>query len=183
MWAYSLDDLQPALSFGLIHAYKEVVITKSIKVINISGQRQTLRIRNEVAYKSIFETGQEKPLTLTFFPQDVILPEGCNSEVVINVTVAVDPAKAPPNYMTSTGADSADPTRMDRNEFGGWVVIENIVSGKDISLPYMSLVRQASHLILRNNVIEDFNGNKTEVTIGLANSGAGKLRHTCYIAE
>ena len=173
IWAYSLNDLQPSLSFGLINAYQEIVLTKTIKVINISGRQQTLRLRSEVAYKALFEEGQENPLTISFSPQTALLPEGCNSEIIINATLTVNPYKAPPNHMTSSGAASKDPSLMDRNEFGGWIVIENVENGKDVSLPYMMILRQASHVTLENNVFQSLNGNTAEVNIGLVNDGVG----------
>lgn len=173
VWAYCKEDTQPSLSFGLINAHKKITVTKTIKVINLSGNEQTLRIKNEFSVKKLNET-QENPLSVSFSPVEQTLAAGCNSEVEFKVTLVVDASKAPKNRMTSGGAASNDPTLNDWNEFGGWVIIENTSAGKDVSLAYHALIRQASDLKIRgSSVISNFTGGPTELPVGLTNEGAG----------
>ena len=172
IWAYSVEDTQPSLSFGLINAHQQMVLKKTIKVINLSGLEQNLRIHNEVSIK-LLEDDQVNPIEMTFSPEQQILPAECNAEVTFEVTLSVDATKAPENRMTSGGGASNDPSPNDWNEFGGWVIIEN-ESGKDISLAYHALIRQASDLQVEGtSIIENFSGGPTEVAVGLANRGAG----------
>ena len=134
VWAYCVEDVQPSLSFGLINAHKDTTFKKTIRVINLSGSEQTLRPRNQFSQKALSEP-QENPLILSFSPEEQLLPAECNSYVEFEVTFTVDASKAPPNRMTSGGLASNDPANNDWNEFGGWVIIENVSTGKDISLP------------------------------------------------
>jgi Subtilase family len=173
VWAYCIEDTQPSLSFGLINAHKEIRVTKTIKVINLSGNEQTLRIENEFSVKKLNET-QENPLTVSFSPVEQTLAAGCNSEVEFKVTLVVDASKAPKNRMTSGGAASNDPTLNDWNEFGGWVVIENTNTRKDVSLAYHTVIRQASDLKIKgSSVISNFTDGPTNLPVGLTNEGAG----------
>ncbi|CAB9524247.1 Subtilisin-like protease 2 [Seminavis robusta] len=174
IWAYCVEDVQPTLSFGLINAHKQMEIKKTIRVINLSGNEQTLSIRNQFSSKKLNGETQENPLRISFSPAVQVLPVGCNSEVEFNVTMEVDASKAPKNRMTSGGEASNDPTLNDWNEFGGWVIIENKNLGKDVSLAYHTVIRQASDLkITGTSVIEDFEGGPTDVPVGLKNMGAG----------
>ena len=201
VWAYSVEDIQPSISFGLINAHKEMVLKKTIKVINLSGLEQNLKIRNEVSSKLLKED-QVNPTVITFSPDEQILPAECNAEITFEVTLTVDATKAPENRMSSggrflskpqrsidafdfistnflfltlSGRASNDPTLNDWNEFGGWIVIANIETTKDISLPYHALIRRASDLKIEGtSVIDNFNGGPTKVEVGLANHGAGK---------
>jgi subtilisin family serine protease len=176
IWAYCVDDVQPSLSFGLINADKEIRLSKTVKVINLSGLEQNLSIRNEFLSKLLpVDVQQENPMTLLFEPQEQVLGAGCNSEVFFNVTLVVDATKAPPNFMSSAGPASSDPTiSLDFNEFGGHVIIENSDLQKDISLPYMTIIRQSAHMTIENSIITEFTGGKTEFPIGLTNNGSGR---------
>lgn len=102
IWAFSMDDAQPSISFGLVNAHKEMILKKTIKVINLSGLEQTLRIRNEVSSK-LLKDDQVNPTEITFAPDEQILPAGCNAEISFEVTLTVDATSAPENRMSSGG--------------------------------------------------------------------------------
>ena len=178
IWAYSVEDTQPSISFGLINAHQEMILKKTIKVINLSGSEQNLKFRNEVSRKLLDEE-QENPIMISFSPEQQVLPAECNAEITFEVTLIVDATKAPVNRMTSGGQASNDPSLNDWNEFGGWIVIENVDTAKDISLAYHALIRQASNLKIEGSgIIENFNGGPTEVEVKLSNGGAGAYENT-----
>lgn len=180
IWAYSSNDAQPSVSFGLINAHKEMILTKTVRVINVSGKEQLLTVRNEASRKLIGED-QVNPMNITFSPRQLVLPGDCNAEATFEIILNIDATKAPVNRMTSAGKASKDPTLNDWNEFGGWIVIENMDTDKDISLPYHAIVRQASHLKVEGSgIIENFIGGPTEVQVNLTNHGTGLAQVDAY---
>lgn len=179
-WAYSVEDTQPSISFGLINAHQEMILKKTIKIINLSGLEQTLRPRNEASQNLLGEE-QEIPMSFSFSPEEQVLPAECNSEITFEVTLIVDATKAPINRMTSGGKASKDPATNDWSEFGGWIVIENTDTEKDVSLAYHALIRRASNLVVEGSgIIENFTGGPTEVEVKLVNRGAGVAQVDSY---
>jgi len=118
VWAYCVEDAQPSISYGVINANRDLTFKKTIRVINLLGEEQTLRIRNEDSSKLLPEE-QENPILFSFSPEEQVLPAECNAEVTFEVTMTVIASMAPPNRMVSGGKASADPSTMNWNEFGG----------------------------------------------------------------
>lgn len=113
---------------------------------------------------------------IDFNTSEVVLPEGCNSEAFVQVIFTIDAARAPSNHMTSSGREGFNSENLDLHEFGGHVILENAVpttASKDISLPFVTIIRQASDLTLTNPTPLDLNTDGvTDVQVDLVNRGA-----------
>jgi subtilisin family serine protease len=170
VWAYSLQDVQPSISLGLINAATDIVIRRTIKVINLAGFAQTLDISHE--FRNL---GREysQVLRVEFNATTVSLSAECSSEVFVEVAFHIDASKAPPNIMTSTGRAGFNAKLLDHHEFGGHVVLSSRDTAKDIGIPFLAIIRQASNVTVGSSIIEDFSGWPTQAVVNLYNGGAG----------
>jgi subtilisin family serine protease len=180
-WAYSLDDNQPSLSLGVIDAASTVVISRTIRVINLSPENHTLSFSSHFRDQAKAET---QALNLQFLTSDV-LPgndKACNSSnyVDVEITFTVDAFKVPTNHMTSTGPNRSNSSAtLDHHEFGGQIVLFSEETAQDISLPFMAILRRAANVTVDNPKLR-FEGGTKNVDIGLANTGAGVAQIDSY---
>ena len=170
-WAYSVEDVQPSMSLGLINAASDITVRKTIKIVNLSSKAQTLLATYEL--RDPFSPYADA-LTVELSTPRVELNSECNSEAIVEVLFKIDASKAPPNVMTSTGWAGFDPRRLDVNEFGGHVIISSESTNKDISLPFVGIIRRASDVAIEDPVIRDLSTEgPTSVNLNLVNNGAG----------
>jgi len=170
-WAYAVEDVQPSMSLGLINAIADVTIRKTIKVTNLSGRALTLDVSYQMRDPS---SRYADALTVELETPVVELTGDCGSEASVEVVFKIDASKAPPNHMTSTGRAGFDARRLDVNELGGHIILSDATANKDISLPFVGIVRQASDVTIDDPVIRDVSSDKpTSLNLGLVNNGAG----------
>jgi subtilisin family serine protease len=174
-YAYGVEDAQPSLSLGLIDAASDVVIRRTIRIVNMSRSAQDLTLgflfrEQEDADSGAVVIRFSSP-TVSFAASVFQTGVVCGSDALIEVEFRITAALAPPNVMTSGGTAADDVRKLDRNEFDGWITISS--TDKDISLPFHMLLRQAAEVSIANPVLPSINGVPVEVTIGLVNNGAG----------
>ena len=171
IWAYSIEDVQPSISLGLINAASDVVVKRVVKVINMSGTPQSLQVRYQLRKTDSISTNV---LKVEFNNTQLRMNGDCNNEAeFVEVTFTIRAADAPPNHMTSTGSSGFDPEGLDVNEFGGHIIIESTtVPTKDISLPFVAIIRRASDLTSSDFIIRDFNEGDAYAGVDLRNEGA-----------
>jgi Subtilase family len=170
MWAYSVQDVQPSISLGLVNAASSMSFTRTIKVINLSDNPKSLSVSSIVRHPNHPYLGA---MQIAFNTTTLELPGACNSEAYVEVTFFIDASRAPPNHMTSGGAASFNPVNLDMHELGGHIVLLSLDDSKDISLPFVAIVRQASNVTVVNPVIPNFDSGPVDAWVGLSNNGAG----------
>ena len=170
-WAYSVEDVQPSISLGLINAASDVVVKRVVKVINLSGTPQSLQIRYQLRKT---DAASANVLKVDFNTTELQMIGDCNTEAeFVEVTFTIRAADAPSNHMTSTGSSGFDPAGLDVNEFGGHIIIESTTTPtKDISLPFVSIIRRASDLKSSDLILRDFNEGDAFAEVDLRNEGA-----------
>jgi len=173
-WAFSVSDVQPSISLGLINAAEDVVLTRVVKVINLYGEARTLRA--SYAFRNP-ESPFAGALKVEFNTTQLDLPAGCNSEAFLQITFSIDASAAPPNHMTSTGRSGFDPSNLDVHEFGGHVVLTAENNGKDVGIPFLAIIRAASEVTAADPVIRDLsNTEPINVQVNLTNHGKGNAQ-------
>jgi hypothetical protein len=106
-------------------------------------------------------------------------PIGDTRDIEINFDIVA--TKAPSNHLTSSGRAGNDPSSLDVHEFDGWIVIEYQptkdnpeTEQKEISLPFYSIIRQASDLMLLSQPIwPTFDDSERMLEVDLFNNGVG----------
>jgi Subtilase family len=180
-WAYSLDDVQPSISLGVVNAASEIIIRRTIRVHNLASYNHTLILSSRFQDR---KKAESNTMVVEFQHVDVL--EGnignCTTTNFIDVVVLfrVDAAKAPANHMTSAGKLADNPAvTLDVNEFGGHVTIASREAGTNISLPFMAILRQASNVSVENSILQ-YDGSSIEFAIGLTNHGEGVAQIDSY---
>jgi hypothetical protein len=174
-YAYCVEDAAPALSLGLIDAASDVVVRRTIRIVNLSNNTQDL------TFTFIFREQQDEDsgaVTIAFASSNVSLGADCGSAVQVEVEFRITASLAPPNGMTSGGSTADNVRRLDRQEFDGWITVSSVE--KDISLPFLILLRQAAEVTVANPLLPSINGSPVNVPIGLVNSGAGVAQIDSY---
>jgi hypothetical protein len=174
-YAYCVEEAQPSLSLGLIDASTDVIIRKTIRIVNLSSNAQTITL------SSLFREQEDEAsgvIDISFSRSVVALGANCGISALIRVEFRINAALAPPNVMTSGGTAADDYRLLDQLEFDGWITLSS--SENDISLPFLALVRQAANVRVSNPVLPSMNGSPAEVPIGLTNIGAGVAQIDSY---
>ena len=184
-WAYSLEDVQPSISLGLIQAAQDIVITRTIVVTNIASALYTLEISSEFRDP---EDGASGALTIQFdddtgnsVASDTRRITQCGEQVRFHVSFHVTASKCPPNHMVSGGEQARDPATLDLNEFDGHLIISVVGSPeKEIVLPFHALLRKASDAkLLPGSMLPSFQGPVNE-DFSITNNGAGIAQIDAY---
>jgi hypothetical protein len=174
-YAFCVEDAAPALSLGLIDAASDVVVRRAIRIVNLSNNAQDL------TFKFLFREQQDEDsgaVTITFSSSNVSLGADCGSAVQVAVEFHITASLTPPNGMTSGGTAADDYRLLDQQEFDGWITVSSVE--KDISLPFLMLLRQAAEVTVANPLLPSINGLPVNVSIGLVNSGAGVAQIDSY---
>jgi hypothetical protein len=174
-YAFCVEDATPALSLGLIDAASDAVIRRTIRIVNLSSNAQDL------TFTFLFREQQDEDsgaVTISFPSSNVSLGADCGSAVQVEVEFRITASLAPSNGMTSGGSDADNVRLLDRQEFDGWITVSSIE--KDISLPFLVLLRQAAEVTVANPFLPSIDGSPVDVPIGLVNNGAGVAQIDSY---
>jgi hypothetical protein len=174
-YAYCVDDAQPSLSLGLIDAASDVVIRRTIRIVNLSSSAQELTLSFLFREQKDEDSGA---VAISFSPSVASLSADCGSDVLVEVEFRITASLAPPNVMTSGGTDADDYQLLDQHEFDGWITLSS--TEKNVSLPFLVLLRQAAEVTVSNKSLPSINGTPVEVPIGLVNNGAGVAQIDSY---
>jgi hypothetical protein len=174
-YAFCVEDATAALSLGLIDAASDVVIRRTIRIVNLSSNAQ------ELTFAFLFREQRDEDsgaVTIAFASSNVSLGADCGSAVEVQVEFRITASLVPSNGMTSGGILADNFRRLDRQEFDGWITVSSIE--KDISLPFLVLLRQAAEVTVANPLLPTINGSPVNVPIGLVNNGAGVAQIDSY---
>jgi len=169
-WAFSPDDgdVQPSLSLGLINAAANVTIQRTIKVVSLVSDAQTLTVTSQFRDPNDEASGA---LEIVISPSEVVLTN-CPGEVTIDIEFRINAANAPNNMMNSGGALGSDPISLDKNEFDGHILISSQETGKEIRLPFHALIRKAASVSVSTKTLPSSVAASSTV-VQVENQGAG----------
>lgn len=167
LWAYSLEERQPSLSFGVVDAYVDFFFTKTIRIETIDSRARLIRLSHEYRNAS-----KANVVNVTFFPPEIDIPEDCTEAVDVKVQVYVFAANAPQNTMTTSGFQAFDPEPLDQHEFDGHIIISSNID-QEASLPFHLLVRQAAAPVLSLGSGLPFERGEINETFTIVNQGLG----------
>ncbi|KAL3906420.1 MAG: hypothetical protein SGILL_009279, partial [Bacillariaceae sp.] len=176
-WAYSLEDVQPAINLGFfINVDQSFVIQRSIQITNLNpdGSRD-LSITSEFRDPIKSASGA---VEITFSQTRAQLPANCGDSIVVNVDFSVNAILVPPNTMSSSGTNGISPEAFDRHEYGGFIVIESF-SGSSIALPFLLILRQAARPSIIGGSLPTLYG-PVDINLTIANPGAGTAQLDAY---
>ncbi len=161
--AYDAHEPAGALSFLYNDVTGETIITKTVEVLNLTGEKQTYDI------SSVFRTpGPEGSGAVTIeAPDSVTLKGGLYSTTTFEVTMTIDGSLLGGNPMNS-GSMGANPLALTAAEYDGYLELDG--GSEPIHLSWHVLPRKAA----------DVEADTTEIApgsfftpIGLTNNGVG----------
>jgi hypothetical protein len=203
-WAYSIEDVQPAISLGLVEASTDSILTRTIHVTRllspIEDEFDVLHLSYE--FRDPLHDGASGAVTISFQDNtgnDVsAIPTSalaCGASLQLTVTFSIQAAKSPPNYMTSGGPQGLDPALLDLNEFDGHIVLTASTTATSASMSTTDLdtarwqVILPFHMILRKAAksqfypfgatLPTFEGAVTQ-DFTITNTGAGVAQLDAY---
>ena len=190
LWAYSVQDVQPSFSLGLINAFEDVTINRTLRLRKLLDEELLVTIRvqyRDPAMSDVLKVQVEKTSLHWSSP--------CGDKTDIDISFIVSAIRAPDNYLTSSGRAANDPKNLDALEFDGWIVIEYISTNrmmtehtKDISVPFHSVIRKASDLMLMDNkALPHIHKGTRDINVDLFNNGIGTAQvdvfELLYVSE
>ncbi len=167
LWAFSLEERQPSLSFGVVDAFSDIIFAKTIRINTIDSRARTLRFDYELR-----DSTKANVFNITFFPEEIEISTGCSSEVDVQVQVYIIAEEAPPNTMTTSGYRGFEPESLDRHEFDGHILISSEVD-QEASLPFHMIIRQAAAPVLANGTALPFEWGPVDKNFTIINQGVG----------
>lgn len=135
----SANDEAPALSFGFIDVGRAaVVVTKRIKVKNLSNRAITYRISSQFRFAADAASGAVEVRG----PQTISVGAGAWAEA--DVTLKIRGDLLPDNFMSS-GDGGDNPANLTANEFDGYLTLNDGVH--PIHLPWHVIPRKAANIL------------------------------------
>ena len=173
-WAYSIEDVQPSISLGLINVAEDMLLTRTIRVTSLLDGPQTLNAAFEFRSPVDRATGA---MEVTISPAQFDF-NACGEEQLLQVTIRIMAANVPLNHMVGAGESAFEPTGLDLNEFDGWVVIGT--AAKDIVVPLHSILRRSSRVEVANPWLVEQDSSPWTAEVGLRNTGAATAQVDVY---
>lgn len=167
LWAFSLEERQPSLSFGVIDAFLDIFYTKTIRISPIDSRARTLQFGYEFRNAS-----KANVINITFIPEEVEIPANCDSSVDIQVQFYINAQLAPSNTMSTSGYAMFEPGPLDHHEFDGHLLISSVID-QEASLPFHLLVRKAAHPTFPNGTGLPFEWGPIDQNFTIINKGFG----------
>jgi hypothetical protein len=166
-YAYSLEDVQPSVSLGLHNVVEDIVMTRTIRIVNMQGSPA---LDLAVSYQ-FRDPEDERSGAMTIHI----------AETTVSLASSGDCNNAAINHMTASGMNGNNPEALDRNEFDGWIVIRsNNNNSKDISLPFLALLRTASRVSVGNPILPEITSSPKFIPVNMVNTGAGVAQIDSY---
>lgn len=147
IWAYSVTDMQPSISLGMITAAKDTTINRTLRITKLVEEDIIVKVRPQLRDADMISALQVGPDLLSF---SWSAPSGAEKDV--DLVFRITASEAPTSRLTSSGRAANIPKTLDVHEFDGWVVMEYALRSNrsdtfDIALPFYSIVRKASDLV------------------------------------
>ena len=169
--AWEADGYSGGLSFGFVDvADASMSVTKSVQVHNYSNEWRDYTVTPTFRYDNDAASGAISPSA----PGSVSVNPGFGNDTVFDVTLDIDGAALPGNFMNS-GSAGADPSGLTINEYDGYLVLDD--GEHTMSVPWHILPRKAARVVPDQSTIVP--GSFPQV-IGLDNTGVGAAQNDAY---
>lgn len=166
LWAISLEERQPSLTFGTVNAFGDIIFTKTIEVNAIDSRARFLQFDSEFR-----DPAKSDVLAISFNPPEIFMPGNC-ATVLVQVQFLVKGGAAPSNAMTTSGTRAYDPSLLDRHEFDGHILITSDVD-QEAALPFHMLIRQSGAPVLGRGTGITFKNGPIDQNFTITNEGVG----------
>ena len=177
VWAYSIEDALPSISLGLLDITRNERLFRTIRIRNISGNAQSLTTRVQFRDDGDLASGAlEINLSQTQFAIEATV----NSFVDVKVEFHIVAENVPTNHMSGYGVAARDVTRLDQNEYDGWIIFESLQSAVDISIPFYTILRQAANVTVGLKEFPTLLSSPMSIDLDLVNHGIGTAQIESY---
>jgi subtilisin family serine protease len=160
-----------ALSFGFLDADRDVTLTRTLRVQNVSQKLQSYRILPNFRYLDDAQTGA---VSMSLSTSHVAVAPGASADVTVKLKVKGP--KLRPNLMSAgSGGNAIGP--LTTNEYDGYIVFR--AHDHSISMPWHVLPRLASRVVSYNghSFVPDTAG---QASLKLANFGGGPAQFSTF---
>jgi hypothetical protein len=192
-WVYSVEDLQPSISLGLINVDRNLQIQRTLRVVQLSSSNQAAE---HITLQYQLRTPPSRhpaAMEIEFTPAAITFPGNCPAEFLVQVTFHIDATWAPSNRMSSSGFAGTDPSTLDYNEMDGWIILSSTRDGNHssnsnsttnhVGVPFHMILRKAAHVTMDvSSSLDDstLNGLPTNLTVNIENHGAEVAQIDAY---
>ena len=169
--AWDKDVPSGALSFGFVDvADGQVTLKRTVEISNLGNTQRSYSVTPTFRFADDVATGA---VTVSA-PSKVNVMPGLGKSTFFDVTLTIDGAKLPGNFMNS-GSMGADPAALTLNEYDGYLVLDD--GEHPIHLAWHVLPRKAAQVTPDTSAV--IAGSFPQV-IGLDNGGAGTAQNDAY---
>lgn len=171
--AWDKDVPSGSLSFGFRDVTGKVKLTKTVVIRNLDSPKRTYTVTPTFRFADDRANGAVQISA----PSRVDVKAGRGKETTFTVTMTIDPAKLPGNFMNS-GSQGANPDTLTANEFDGYLVLTDAANrAETLTIPWHVLPRQAAEVVPSATTIT---AGASPAVIGLDNRGAGTAQNDAY---
>jgi hypothetical protein len=168
--AFDKDVPTAALGFGFVDVADTVTLTKTVQIKNLDNKKRTYTITPTFRFADDAANGA---VTVSA-PSQVVVKPGKGKLTSFNVTLTIDGALLPGNFMNS-GSNGANAATLTANEYDGYLVLND---GTDqLQIPWHVLPRKDAQVVPSTTAIVP--GSFPQV-IGLDNTGVGTAQNDAY---
>jgi Subtilase family len=182
-WVYSLQDVNPSISLGLINVVSNIQqVHRTLRIIQLSNGTD---VEEPIALRYQLRTSlHSRALSIQFSPASITLNGNCQDEYFVNVTFTINATEAPSNHMSSGGMAGSDPATLDFNEVDGWIRLSSNrfyetsssqFNGSNVVIPFHALLRKAAHVTIGVSSFDEITLNvnhlPTNLTVNIENYG------------
>jgi subtilisin family serine protease len=169
--AWEAGGTSGGLSFGFIDvADASMSVTKSVQVHNYSNEWRDYSVTPTFRFDNDAASGAISPAA----PASVSVNPGFGNDTVFDVTLDINGAALPGNFMSS-GSAGADPSGLTINEYDGYLILDD--GEHTMSVPWHILPRKAARVVPDQSTIVP--GSFPQI-IGLDNTGVGTAQNDAY---
>jgi Subtilase family len=170
-WVYSLEDVNPSISLGLVNAASDMVLTRRLRIVKLSNKTETVTLGYE--FRSSLH---QAAVSILFSPETLTMNGSCQNEYFVNVEFQIDASKAPSNHMYSGGEAGNDARNLDFNEVDGWLLLTTSDDMQQVGLPFHMILRKAANVTIGTSTFDNTTLDMTklpvELTVNIQNVGA-----------
>ncbi len=179
-WAYSVEDVQPAINLGIfVDNDQDITVQRTIRITNlIPGNSTKLLLLATLRDPNKAKSGA---VTISFDSEEVELgSSSCLDSFDVQVAFSINASLVQPNVLSSTGENGTDPVALDHHEYGGHITITSSGTSKQISLPFLLLLRQSSRLRFMEGTSLPSTYGPVDTNLTIVNEGAGIAQIDAY---
>jgi len=172
-WAYSVEDVQPSIGFGIVNAAYDMVLKRRVRIIKLTAQTEAVTMGYEFRSNNNVSASA---VSVKFTPETFTMAGDCQDGFFVDVEFQIDASKAPSSRLSSGGAHGADPESLDWNEVDGWLLLTTSNAEQQVGLPFHMVLRRAADVTVGTPTFNDTTLDMTklpvELSVGLQNKGA-----------